>query len=222
MSTSTSKTEELQATYYKLLSNLVPEEFAVSAELSKLLDDAICVLQAELEFKKIFEAMELVSVWGDAMRNETASSMNAEEHGKNKKVSKAALYLDGIYWEMNEASVAIFERREAAKEAVAVMAECRKEIIRKISNLISEKTHENFASIAAVFDYPLRPEIASMQDSLAYELIALREGAYDEPVWSIETALTSKDYYLCRIMYYRYQLSFDKHFAGYYKSLQEK
>lgn len=222
MSTSTSKTEELQATYYRLLSNLVPEEFAVSAELSKLLDDAIRVLQAELEFKKIFEAAELVSVWGDAMRNETTDSINAEERGKNEKVGEATLYLDGVYWEMNEASLAILERRESAKEAVAAMAECRKEIIRKISHLISEKTHESLASIAAVFDYPLRPDIAIIPDSLTYELIALRKEIYDEPAWSIETALTSKDYYLRRIMYYRYQLSFGKHFADHYKNLQEK
>lgn len=222
MSTSTSKPEEERIAYRRLLSNLVPEEFVISEELFKLLDDAICILQAELEFKKIFEATELAWTWGNEIHNEAADNVAAEEDEKDEKIGDAALYLDSIYWEMNEAFAAASERHNLAKEAMKTMAKCRKEIIEKISRRITEKTHENLTSVMAVFDYPLRPDIASMPNSLAYELIALREEVYGKLTWSVETALTSKDYYLRKIMYYRYQLSFGKYFADYYKSLQKK
>ena len=222
MSTSTSKPEGERSVYRRLLSNLVPEEFVIPEELFKLLDDAICILQAELEFKKIFEATELAWTWGNEIHNETADNVAAEEDEKNEKIGDAALYLDSIYWEMNEAFMAVSERRNLAKEAMKTMAKCRKEIIEKISRQITEKTHENLTSVMAVFDYPLRPDIASMPNSLAYELIALRKEVYCEPAWSVEIALTSENSYERMIMAYRYQLSFGKHFADYYKSLQEK
>lgn len=223
MSVSTSKNDRM-VVYQAALRRLIPEDFPTTPRLLDLLDEVICVLQAEMEFRKILEATELVWNWGCEIRNETAMNLDAEERDK-RVVSDVGWCMDEIYWEMNSAFVAISERRNLARKAINAMDGIRKKIIQDIARDIASAAHRFFFDVVPIFSNPLCPEIAAIQDSSTAELIALRAEVYDNPAWDVEVALTPEGVgahdCMREIMKYRYMLSFGEHFANYHESLRK-